>query len=201
MASSEHTYSYAPDRFDHEADTKGAHGAHREDEPFWKQNLTSIVLVLAAVLALVVAVVIVQNLSDTGTTTQPSPAPSAPASSAPAASDDGGQPAPAQESESPSPEQTTPAPEPDKSRPVLVLNGTRINGLAGQWKTFLEGQGWQQVQVDTGQRTDTAGVYYKKDEDQATAAELAKAVGVGEPQKSEDYKADITVVVIERPEQ
>lgn len=190
------TYPYEPDQFDREADQVGAHGAHRAEEPFFKRNLSTIIVIVAALLALALVLWAVSGL---GKGSEDAPAPvesstSAPADSGdgkPAASDNGGEGA----TEKPSEEA---APEVNREAPVLLLNGKRKQGMAGRWQKALEEQGWTKVDTDTGKRTKNAGVYYKNDEDKATAEALAKYVGV-EAEKSDKYRSNITVVVVEEP--
>ncbi|MDU1464459.1 LytR C-terminal domain-containing protein [Dermabacter sp.] len=190
------TYPYEPDQFDREADQVGAHGAHRAEEPFFKRNLSTIIVIVAALLALALVLWAVSGLGK-GSEDAPAPAESsasAPADSGdgkPAASDNGGEAA----TEEPSEEA---APEVNREAPVLVLNGKRKQGMAGRWQKALEEQGWTKVDTDTGKRTKNAGVYYKNDEDKATAEALAKYVGV-EAEKSDKYRANITVVIVEEP--
>lgn len=197
------TYPYEPDQFDREADQVGAHGAHRAEEPFFKRNLSTIIVIVAALVALALVLWAVSGL---GKGSENSPAPvesstSAPAASgedAPVASDNGGDQGDnggGDATEKPSEE---PAPEVDRESPVLVLNGKRKQGMAGRWQKALEEQGWTKIDTDTGKRSKNAGVYYKNDEDQATAEALAKYVGV-EAEKTDKYKANITVVIIDEP--
>ena len=190
------TYPYEPDQFDREADQVGAHGAHRAEEPFFKRNLSTIIVIVAALLALALVLWAVSGLGK-GSEDAPAPAESsasAPADSGdgkPAASDNGGEAA----TEEPSEEA---APEVNREAPALVLNGKRKQGMAGRWQKALEEQGLTKVDTDTGKRTKNAGVYYKNDEDKATAEALAKYVGV-EAEKSDKYRANITVVIVEEP--
>ncbi len=187
VASNENEYPYAPDQFDHEADRTGAHGAHREDEPFWKRNLAYLLIALAAILALIAAIWILTSLGGND-----SPEPAATQSSE--ANKDAEKP-----SATPTEEESS-TPPADKSRPVLVLNGTKKSGLAGDWKGKLEDEGWEKVDTDTGKSADQPGVFYKDDEDLGTATELAKLLGV-EPEKSTEHSASITVIVTERPDE
>lgn len=190
------TYPYEPDQFDREADQVGAHGAHRAEEPFFKRNLSTIIVIVAALLALALVLWAVSGL---GKGSEDAPAPVESSTSAPAdsgdgrlaASDNGGEGA----TEKPSEEA---APEVNREAPVLLLNGKRKQGMAGRWQKALEEQGWTKVDTDTGKRTKNAGVYYKNDEDKATAEALAKYVGV-EAEKSDKYRSNITVVVVEEP--
>lgn len=196
------TYPYEPDQFDREADQVGAHGAHRAEEPFFKRNLSTIIVIVAALVALALVLWAVSGL---GKGSENTPAPvdsstSAPAESSeddPAASDNGGEGEQPSEEASEEPSEEA-APEVNKEAPVLVLNGKRVQGMAGRWQKALEEQGWTKVDTDTGKRTKNAGVYYKNDEDKATAEALAKYVGV-EAEKSDKYRANITVVIVEEP--
>lgn len=196
------TYPYEPDQFDREADQVGAHGAHRAEEPFFKRNLSTIIVIVAALVALALVLWAVSGL---GKGSENTPAPvdsstSAPADSSesdPAASDNGGEGEQPSEEASEEPSEEA-APEVNKEAPVLVLNGKRKQGMAGRWQKALEEQGWTKVDTDTGKRSKSAGVYYKDDEDQATAEALAKYVGV-EAEKTDKYKANITVVIIDEP--
>ena len=197
------TYPYEPDQFDREADQVGAHGAHRAEEPFFKRNLSTIIVIVAALVALALVLWAVSGL---GKGSENAPAPAESSTSAPADSsesarapssestDEGEQPI-EEASEEPSEE---PAPAVNKEAPVLVLNGKRVQGMAGRWQKALEEQGWTKIDTDTGKRSKNAGVYYKNDEDQATAEALAKYVGV-EAEKTDKYKANITVVIIDEP--
>lgn len=196
------TYPYEPDQFDREADQVGAHGAHRAEEPFFKRNLSTIIVIVAALVALALVLWAVSGL---GKGSENTPAPvdsstSAPADSSesdPAASDNGGEGEQPSEEASEEPSEEA-APEVNKEASVLVLNGKRKQGMAGRWQKALEEQGWTKVDTDTGKRSKSAGVYYKNDEDQATAEALAKYVGV-EAEKTDKYKANITVVIIDEP--
>ncbi|WP_250259017.1 LytR C-terminal domain-containing protein [Dermabacter sp. Marseille-Q3180] len=197
------TYPYEPDQFDREADQVGAHGAHRAEEPFFKRNLSTIIVIVAALVALAL---VLWAISGLGKGSENGPAPAESSTSAPA---DSSESAPAQSSESADEtEQPTeeaseepseePAPEVNKEAPVLVLNGKRVQGMAGRWQKALEEQGWTKIDTDTGKRSKNAGVYYKRDEDAATAEALAKYVGV-EAEKTDKYRANITVVIIDEP--
>ncbi|QEU12583.1 LytR C-terminal domain-containing protein [Dermabacter vaginalis] len=196
------TYPYEPDQFDREADQVGAHGAHRAEEPFFKRNLSTIIVIVAALVALALVLWAVSGLGKGSENTPASvdSSTSAPADSSesdPAASDNGGEGEQPSEEASEEPSEEA-APEVNKEAPVLVLNGKRKQGMAGRWQKALEEQGWTKVDTDTGKRSKSAGVYYKNDEDQATAEALAKYVGV-EAEKTEKYKANITVVIIDEP--
>lgn len=180
-------YPYPPDRFDDEADASSFHGAHRAEEPFWRQNLVYIVIIAAAFVTLVVLLFVIGNLGRGGD--ERSADPTTPAASSQAAQSDGGDDA-----------SGSPAAEADKSTPVLVVNAGGINGLAGTWQSTLEDDGWQKVDVGTADnRQQEAVVFYRDEADAASAQALADAVGAGEARQSDEYDASITFVAVEQP--
>lgn len=196
------TYPYEPDQFDREADQVGAHGAHRAEEPFFKRNLSTIIVIVAALVALALVLWAVSGLGKGSENTPASvdsstSAPADSSESGSAASDSGGEGEQPSEEASEEPSEEA-APEVNKEAPVLLLNGKRKQGMAGRWQKALEEQGWTHIDTDTGKRSKNAGVYYKRDEDKATAEALAKYVGV-EAEQSDKYKANIVVVVIDEP--
>lgn len=179
-------YPYPPDRFDDEADASSFHGAHRAEEPFWRQNLVYIVIIAAAFVTLVVLLFVIGNLGRGGD--ERSADPTTPAASSQAAQSDGGSASEA------------PATEADKSTPVLVVNAGGINGLAGTWQSALEDDGWEKVDVGTADnRQQEAVVFYRDEADAASAQALADSVGAGEARRSDEYDASITFVAIEEP--
>ncbi|GAA1335235.1 LytR C-terminal domain-containing protein [Brachybacterium rhamnosum] len=179
-------YPYPPDRFDDEADASSFHGAHRAEEPFWRQNLVYIVIIAAAFVTLVVLLFVIGNLGRGGD--ERSADPTTPAASSEAAQSDGGGASEA------------PAAEADKSTPVLVVNAGGINGLAGTWQSALEDDGWEKVDVGTADnRQQEAVVFYRDEADAASAQALADSVGAGEARQSDEYDASITFVAIEEP--
>lgn len=183
------SYPYPPDQFDREAEASTYHGAHRAEEPFWRQNLLYIVIIAAAIVTLLVLLFVIGGMGRDGgtdtaaTTTATTQAP--PAEQQP--SDGGGQ-APA-------------APEGDRSTPVLVINAGGENGMAGKWRTALADKGWTAVDIQTAQsRQEQAVVFYRSEEDAASAQLLAQEAGVGEAQQSDEYDARITFVAVQPPQ-
>lgn len=180
-------YPYPPDQFDREAEEATFHGAHRAEEPFWRQNLVYLIIIAAAVLTLLVLLFVIGGQGrggsgdDAATQGASSSAASAPAS-------DGGSEQPA-------------APQADQATPVLVVNASGKSGLAGQWRDKLTGQGWSRVDIQTAKnRQQEAVVYYKDEADAASAQALAQAVGVPEAQQSDDYDARITFLAVDAPQ-
>lgn len=179
-------YPYPPDRFDDEADTVSFHGAHRAEEPFWRQNLLYIVIIGAALVMLIVLLFLIGGMGggDDDRAEDPTSA------------------AASESSESPAEETTEeePAAEPDLSTPVLVVNAGGINGLAGTWQETLEGDGWTEVGVSTADNVQQEPVVFYRDEaDADTANALAEQVGAGEARQSDEYDARITFVAVGEP--
>lgn len=184
MADSE--YPYPPDQFDREAEVATFHGAHRAEEPFWRQNLLYLAIIAAAILTLLVLLLVIGGLGKNGVDEDPATGPTQ-SSQAPT-SDGGGEP-------------TSAAPEPDLSTPVLIVNASGQQGLAGQWRDKLSGDGWTAVQIDTASnRQQEPVVYYRDEQDAATAQALAQAVGAGEAKQSNDYDARITFLAVDPPQ-
>ncbi len=177
------SYPFPPDRFDEEADTVSFHGAHRAEEPFWRQNLVYIVIIAVALLTLIVLLFLIGGMG--GNKDSRTPAPTTTTSEAPA-----------KPSEKPEKEK---APEADKSTPVLVVNAGGIKGLAGSWKGTLEGDGWQKVDVETAkEKREEAVVYYRDEADKVTAEALAKTVGA-KAERSDEHEARITFFAVTEP--
>lgn len=180
-------YPYPPDRFDDEADAAAFHGAHRAEEPFWRQNLVYIVIIAAAFVLLLVLLFLIGGMGRDGDDRADDP-------TTPAASETS-EDAPAEEG----PEEE-PAAEPDQSTPVLVVNAGGINGMAGAWSDSLEGDGWEDVSVTTADNVQQEPVvFYRDEEDADTARALAEQVGVEEVRQSDEYEARITFVAVAEP--
>jgi hypothetical protein len=187
-------YPYPPDRFDHEAADVAFHGAHRAEEPFWRQNLVYLVIIAVAAVVLVVLLFVIGGLGPNGDDRgETPPAASETGTTAPEESDGGGE----------STEEPTEEPaEADKTVEVQVLNAAGINGLAARWQENLTGSGWENVTVSTAQDRQTeAVVFYRDEADKATAQALAEEVGAGEARQSDEYEAPITFVTVGEPEE
>lgn len=179
------SYPFPPDRFDEEADSVSFHGAHRAEEPFWRQNLLYIVIIAAAFLTLLVLLFVIGGMGGGDRAADPSSAPSTTS-------------APAKKSDEPTKEKPAEA---DKSVTVTVVNAGGKNGLAGSWKDVLTDSGWQDVKVDTAKnRQEQAVVYYRDEADKATAQALADEVGAGEARQSDEYDSAVTFLAVEQPQ-
>lgn len=186
MAEASPEYPYPPDAFDREADTTSFHGAHRADEPFWRQNLLYIVVIAAAVLTLLVLLFVIGGMGRDGGSATP-PATSAASSSASAASDGGGE--------------APPAPQGDRATPVLVVNAGGQKGMAGTWRDALAAKGWTSVDIETAKsRQEEPVVFYRDEADAASANLLAQDAGLEGAQQSDEYDARITMLVVGAPE-
>ena len=181
-------YPYPPDRFDDEADAASFHGAHRAEEPFWRQNLVYIVIIAAAFVTLVVLLLVIGNMGRGGDDRAADPTTPV-ATSAPAEQSDGG-----------GEDSASPTGEVDKSVNVRVVNAGGINGLAGDWRDALQGDGWNDVSLGTADnRQQESVVFYRDQADAGTAQALADAVGAGDARQSDEYDAPITFVAVEQP--
>lgn len=183
-------YPYPPDRFDDEADAATFHGAHRAEEPFWRQNLIYLVIIAAAFVTLLVLLFLIGGMGRDGDDRASDP-------TTPAATQTTEE-APAEE-EAPE-EEEAPAPEPDRSTPLMVVNAGGINGLAGSWRDTLEGSGWEQINVSTADNVQQEPVVFYRDEaDADTAQALAQEVGAGEARQSDEYESRVTFVAVTEP--
>ena len=82
------SYPYAPDQFDEEAAAASYHGAHRAEEPFWRQNLVYLIIIGVAALVLLGLLLVIGGLRG-GSDDRAADPTSSPAQSA-AVSDGGG---------------------------------------------------------------------------------------------------------------
>lgn len=181
-------YPYPPDRFDDEADAATFHGAHRAEEPFWRQNLIYLVIIGAAFVTLLVLLFLIGGMGRDGDERATEP-------TTPAATETT-EAAPTEEE----PTEETPVAEPDRETPVLVVNAGGINGMAGAWRDSLEGSGWTDISVSTADNVQQEPVVFYRDEaDADTAQALAQEVGAGEARQSDEYESRITFVAVTEP--
>lgn len=183
MADAHSDYPYPPDQFDREAETTSFHGAHRAEEPFWRQNLLYIVVIAGAVLTLLALLLVIGGMGDDDR--EPTAAPTTSQAAAPA-SDAGGELA---------------KPQGDRATPVLVVNAGGQKGMAATWKKSLQDKGWTKVDVETAKsRQEQPLVFYKNEADAASAQMLAQDAGIeGGAQQSDEYDGRITILVVGAP--
>lgn len=188
------SYPYAPDQFDEEAAAASYHGAHRAEEPFWRQNLVYLIIIGVAALVLLGLLLVIGGLRG-GSDDRAADPTSSPAQSA-AVSDGGGD---GGGEASTSPE--APAATVDKATPVLVVNAAGTNGLAGAWRDALSADGWTSIDLETADAPqEQAVVFYRDPADAASAQALADEVGAGEARQSDEYDARITFLATTLPQ-
>lgn len=189
MADQHPDYPYAPDRFDREAEASAYHGAHRAEEPFWRQNLVYLIIIGAAVLTLLVLLFVIGGMGRGGN--------DAPNASAPAgASSSAGTQAPAEGSDGGGADNA----QADHGTEIVVVNAGGQRGVAGKWRDELKSKDWSHVTVKTAKnRQEQAVVLYKDEKDAATAQALAKDVGADGAQQSDEYDSAVTFVAVDGP--
>ncbi|MCT1767287.1 LytR C-terminal domain-containing protein [Brevibacterium casei] len=155
-------------------------GAHRQDSAA-SSNLGAITLVivlaLVAVLLVVAAInIITSSMRDPETTVgEPAPETSAPATPSPSESE---------------------VSVVDSSLTVDVLNGSGVSGVAKRFSDAVEEKGWTIGKVGNYSTARSDSVVYYKDKGSAAQAKLvADALGIEATEQSDDFTADLTVVV------
>jgi hypothetical protein len=86
----------------------------------------------------------------------------------------------------------------DRTQAVIVLNSTRVSGLAKKATTELKGKGWSGAKFSyaEAEARETTAIYYATDEQKDAADALAEDLGVGEVEQSASMATDgITVVL------
>ena len=154
---------YPQDEFDRLAAQRTVRGTHRRKESTLKWWIA---LAVILVLAPVAGWAIVQFSSSGGS-------PSKKPSQSPTAS---------QSSQSPSTTPSSPTPQASLNRPVLVLNGAGIRGVAAEKQKALAAKGFTSVSVsDYNLRSPRVStVFFPKESDRQTAVEVAKSLGISE---------------------
>ncbi|MDO5700441.1 MAG: LytR C-terminal domain-containing protein [Bowdeniella nasicola] len=209
---------YEEDEFDVAARDRGPTGVHRRLEPAWRRYLPFLIAIIVAPLLAWGAVQLLSAMrSDTSDTptpvatetseeTTPDASPSPEQNETPAES--------AQPSESPeqSPElgeDSEPneedaagedgedASEPDLTATVTILNGTRINGLAGRAAEALRSDGFTSVVPDNYRSATPAvdTVYYHSEAQKAAAEKIAQTFGIDRIVESASSTQSIAVVL------
>lgn len=195
---------YERDEFDEIAAAGGPVGVHRAPRPWWHLVVAPVAIFLAAGLVAYLFAVFVWNTGDGGTDTASSPTAAATASADPSASPDASE-APASESPEPSPEPSEteePPPPADMSTPVAVLNGTFIQGLAGDQAQVLQDAGFTAVTAAnlTSDEPESNRVVYAEESQITTAQQVASALGIDAvEQGTPTSDADIEVQIVEDP--
>lgn len=195
-------YPYPDDEFDAAAGGDVPRGVHREPRTGWSRWWPFVlVIVLAPLLAFALVTLYThqggggdtsddggQSVEDTPTGTTTSTA---------KASEPG-----TTKTESAPPQATTPAASVNLDAPVSILNGAKIQGLAGRQATKLKDAGF--TKVTTGNSTGTlpasSTVYYATEDLQATAQKVADTLGIDAvEQDAGKAGASVTVVLTSDP--
>ena len=168
-----------------EASRRGAHRA-RTNPLVAALPLLAVVVVVAAVIGVAYALF----LKPGGDATAGDPLASAPSSPGPtsAPSQSASQPAtsasPSTSASNSGASSTAPSATVNKNTAITVYNGTGITGLAKRASNALSAAGYKKSDFTTrkwGASVSTTTVFYSKDSDAATAAAVAKSLGVGKP--------------------
>ena len=155
-------------------------GAHRQ-EAAASSNVGAIVLVIVLALVAVLLVVAAINIitssmrNPESNVAEPAPETSAPATPTPSESE---------------------VSVADSSLTVDVLNGSGVSGVARDFSSVVEEEGWTVGQVGnySTARSDSV-VYYRDDADEAQAQLVADALGIEATEQSNDFTADLTVLI------
>lgn len=194
-------YPYPDDEFDAAGGADVPRGVHREPRTGWSRWWPFVlVIVLAPLLAFGLVTLYTHqgggdSSDDTGQVADDTPTTTA-TGTATATS-----PAPAETRSTPA--KTTPASTVNLDAPVAILNGAKIQGLAGRQATKLKDAGF--TKVTTGNSTGTlpasSTVYYATDELQATAQKVADTLGIDAVvQDAGKAGTSITVVLTSDPD-
>ena len=194
-------YPYPDDEFDAAGGADVPRGVHREPRTGWSRWWPFVlVIVLAPLLAFGLVTLYTHQgggggtADDTTQTEDETPAATTPQTGKPTT------PAPTKAATAPA---TTPAATVDLDAPVVVLNGAKIQGLAGRQATKLTGAGFTKVTTDNtrGALPDASTVYYATPELQPTAQKVADTLGLDQVvQDAGQAGTSITVVLTKDPD-
>ena len=193
---------YPADEFDRLADARTIRGTHRRKEANFKWWLALVAIIILAPTAGWAIATFANSSDDPGTDASSKAAPpssgAAPSKGANGGSGSSGEPSGSSKgpeskdsgktSESPSTDASSATPSDKESssassgkgRPVLVLNGSRKNGLAASSKQKLEKVGYTKVSSNnySGGSPKASTVFYPKASDEQTAKQVASALGI-----------------------
>lgn len=198
---SKEEYPYPDDEFDALGASRVPQGVHREPAPRWRQWLPYVLVLILVPLITFGAVKFFAGGSDT------TPEPTASDSVAPVDSDDEEEDVEADESDEASTsdegeenaDEATPGTEgddaesddPDEEDPdepaeldhnahILILNGARVQGLAGKVSDALAADGWLNTEADNYDNAapTVTTLYYTSEAFEAEAQEIAQQLGI-----------------------
>ena len=211
---SKEDYPYPEDEFDTLGAKRVPQGVHREPTPRWRQWLPYLlVLVLVPVLTFGVVKYFAGSSSD-----EPGPTAEETETSAP---EEGGEESPGAEdgATDPDSEETGGTDEPGDEEPgdeepgeedtedpedlnldthVLILNGARVQGLAGEVADALTDEGWQYTEADNYAQAAPAEstLYYTSEEFAAEAEAVGEQLGITNLVESSSAASNGIVIVL-----
>lgn len=193
-------YPYPEDEFDATGGADVPRGVHREPRTGWSRWWPFVlVIVLAPLLAFGLVTLYTHQgggdtSDDTGQVADDTPSSSAPETTKASS--------PAATQTSAAPAKTTPAATVNLDAPVSILNGAKIQGLAGRQATKLQDAGFTKVTTgnSTGTLPATSTVYYATEDLKPTAQKVADTLGVDQvEQDAGKAGTSITVVLTSDP--
>lgn len=196
-------YPYPDDEFDAAAGGDVPRGVHREPRTGWSRWWPFVlVIVLAPLLAFALVTLYTHQGGGGGDTSDDGgqsvqDTPTATATSTAKASEPAGN-----TTQSTPPKATTPAATVNLDAPVSVLNGAKIQGLAGRQATKLKDAGFTKVTTGnaTGTLPSSSTVYYATDDLKATAQKVADTLGIDAvEQDAAKAGSSVTVVLTSDP--
>lgn len=196
---------YPEDEFDHAARSRGPKGVHRPTEPQWKRYAVLVIaLILGPLLAWGFVSALNRNPSDGGATPTPTPTASVPATEDPSglpttspAVEESTAPVTPEPTPEPTVEPTTQAPEANFQAPVSILNGTRVQGLAGRVTERVTALGFTDATAGnhSGTEPTLSTVFYNSPELAYTASVIAEELGITALVEQATFTDSITVVL------
>lgn len=195
----EPSYDYPPDEFDVE-DWAGPVGAHRAARKGWLVALPWLAVAAAVLLitGLALAFGLGRNGSDDSAAAPTSAASSGGGAAGASTSSATGSPSASSTgsaSPSSSGSSSAAAGAVNRSTRIQILNSTRRNGLAHVLQNRMRGDGWNVTAVSTYRAAVLPSVvYFRNEQDRATAQAVAKLYGLGTKQSS-NFNAPVTLMI------
>lgn len=211
---SKEDYPYPEDEFDTLGAKRVPQGVHREPTPRWRQWLPYLlVLVLVPLLTFGV----VKYFAGSSSSDEPGPTAEETETSTPeeGGEEDGGAETPGEEDDATDPgADETEGTEPGEEEPgeedtetpddlnldahVLILNGARVQGLAGDVAEALADEGWQQTEADNYAQAAPAEttLYYTSEEFAAEAEAVGEQLGITNLVESSSAASNGIVIVL-----
>lgn len=185
---SEQDYPYPEDEFDVEGASRVPKGVHRAPIPRWKQWIPYL---LVLILVPLLTIVVVKFYTTSQGTETPDASPTQVSTPTDGTGEDGTEGVDDPTTTDPEVDttggETEPTDDPADQTPdlqrdasVLVLNGARVQGLAGQVAGVLEADGWTNTAADNhdGDTPVATTIYYTSSEFEAEAQAVAETLNI-----------------------